>query len=147
MKKIIASILLLAVAAVAAVLVKDALDVRHPDYAVAKLTVTADSVELPVLVAGYQWQFLFDQQTAKKPQPVIELSIPPASLMGGEQLELNFSQTALSYTVRQSRNYSYEFFESEEQLIVPFEPGGYIYEVRAEYERGWVLYYFYIVVG
>ncbi len=147
MKKFIAAILLLVLAAGAAVLVKDALDVRNPDYAVAKLTVTADSVELPVSVAGYQWSFLFDRQTAKKPAPVIEQNLSAVTLLGGEKLELNFSQPVLSYTVRQSQNYSYEFFDLEGEITVPFEPGGYIYEVRAEFEHGWVLYYFYIVVS
>ena len=147
MKKIIASIVLLFIAAAAAVLVKDAIDVRNPDYAVAKLTVTADSVELPVTVAGYQWSFLFDRQTAKTPEPVFEQEPIPTSLLGGERLELEFSQPALRCTVRQSQSYTYDFFALEGVIHVPFEPGGYMYEVRAEYEDGWVLYYFYVVVG
>ncbi len=147
LKKIIASIVLLAMAAGAAMLVKDWLDVRRPDYAVAKLTVAADSVELPVTVAGYQWRFLFDRQTAKTPAAVIDQELTPTELLGGERLELTFSQPVSSYTIRQSKSYSYEFFELEGEINVPFETGGYIYEIRAEYERGWALYYLYIVVN
>lgn len=147
LKKILASIVLFAAAAVAAILVKDAIDVRHPNNAVAKLTVTADSVQLPVTVAGYQWSFLFDRQTAKIPTPAIDQEPTPTALLGGERLDLSFSQPAVSYTVRQSQSNSYDFFELDGEISVPFEPGGYLYEVRAEFEAGWVLYYFYIAVG
>lgn len=148
MKKILASIVLLVGAAFAAILVKDAIDVRHPNNAVAKLTVTADSVELPVTVAGYQWSFLFDRQTAKIPTPAVDQEPTPVTLLGGERLEFTFSQPVVSYTVKQSMSSTYEFFELEtEEISVPFEPGGYMYEIRAEFESGWVLYYFYIAIA
>lgn len=148
LKKVIASLLLLACAGALAFLVKDAIDVRNPEQAVAKMTVTADTLELPVAVAGFQWEFLFGRRACKKPMPVFEIKLEPApgELLGGERLELVFSQPAKKIVIKQSKNYSYDFFEVDGDLTVPFESGIYVYKVEAEFESGRVLYYFYAAV-
>lgn len=146
MKRVLLSLVLLAAAGFSAFFVKDAMDRRHPDYAVAKLTVTADSVELPVMVAEYDWSFAFGASAKKETASIIDLGLSPMMLLGGERLELDFSQAADSVTVERSGNYDYNFAPAEGALSVPFESGGYVYRITAEFPSGHAVYYFYVVV-
>lgn len=145
MKKVLLSLLLLAAAGAAAFFVKDALDRRAPDYAVARLTVTADSVDVPVTTAAYTWRFALGGSAEKTAPSIAEMSLPRSLQRGGEQLELTFSQKPESYTLRRSGKYDYVFADTDDQMV-PFEAGGYVYEVHAVYPSGEALYYFYIVV-
>ncbi len=145
MKKIIAAIVLFAFAGVIAFYLKDYIDRQNPDYAIPKMTVTADSKEIPSVVSGYSWSFRFGDKVIKEETPIVELSLERAILLGGEKLDISFSQPVNSIKVRISDSYSYEMHDAEE-LVVPYESGGYIYEVYADFESGAVLYYFYVVI-
>lgn len=146
MKKLLLSLFLFAAAAASALLVKDAIDRRHPDYAVAKLTVTADSVEVPVLVAEYEWRFAFGNTATRQSPSIAELGLTPMPLLGGEQLELSFSQPVKSMTIERSGNYDYSFSVADGALAAPYESGGYIYRITAGFDSGSAVYYFYIVI-
>ena len=146
MKKILLSLVLLAAAGFSAFLVKDAIDRRSPDYAVAKLTVTADSVEVPVTVAEYDWSFAFGGSAIREAPSILDLGLSPMPLLGGERLEIKFSQHADSFALERSGNYDYNFEPIEGDLTVPFESGGYLYRVTAQFPSGRAVYYFYVAV-
>ena len=68
-------------------------------------------------------------------------------MSGGEQLGIDFSVEPVSATISRTRSYTYEFSEiGEKDLTIPYESGGYIYEVSAEFASGSVTWYFYIIV-
>ena len=145
-KKLLLGIALLAAAGGVAFCVKEAVDVRYPEYAVAKLTVSADVTDVPVTVAGFDWRFPLGGRAMRTAQSVSDLNPAPVELLGGETLSLAFSQPIRSLEVRRSASYSYSFYDIEGDLTVPYDSGAYLYEVKAGFESGEVLYYFYIVV-
>ncbi len=146
-KKIVLAVVLLCLSAFAAYYVKDLLDRQNPDNARPRVEVTADGQSVPVTVAGYQWSFFLGGRYEKTPPSVYDIAPVPCPLSGGESVEITFSQPAEGLTVRRSASYSYDFSDESGEITVPFESGGYLYEVRAEFSRGWVLCYFYIIVN
>lgn len=146
MKKIALALVLFVCAGFIAFYTKDVIDRQYPEYAVAKLTVSADATDVPVVVSGFEWSFVFGGTAAKSSPDVAELAVTPVSVLGGETLSLVFSQPLKTLEVKRSESYSYTFSDIQGDLKVPFEAGGYMYEVNASFERGNVKYYFYIVV-
>ncbi len=146
MKKLLISIILLAVAGFLAFFIKDYIDRQNPDYAVAGLTVTADINTVSAMKAGYDWTFAFGENVKKETPSVVDLSIAPTELIGGEMLELNFSINPISYTVFRSGSYNYQFEELSPPFEVTYDKGAYIYMVDAIFPQGQVEYYFYILV-
>ncbi len=145
-RKLLLGLALLALAGAAAFCVKELIDVRYPEYAVARLTVTADTAEVPVTIAGFDWDFALGGEAHRPAPDVGEIYPAPASLLGGETLSLVFSQPTLAIEVKRSESYSYSFYDINGDLTVPYDKGAYLYEVSAEYRQGRVLYYFYIMV-
>ncbi|MDO4566646.1 MAG: hypothetical protein Q4B42_04885 [Oscillospiraceae bacterium] len=145
-KKTIIALLLLIAAGGLSFAVKELIDVNNPEYAVAKLTVTADSEEVPVIISAFDWSFSFGASASREAPDVSEINPAPALLLGGESLELSFSQPLLALEVLRSESYSYSFFDINGDLTVPYEKGAYLYRVNAAFERGEAQYYFYIVV-
>ncbi len=145
-KKAILTVVLLCLSAVAAYYVKDLLDRQNPDNARPRIEVTADGRDVPVTVSGYHWDFISGGSYEKTPPSVYDIAPVPHTLLGGEVIDISFSQPVKEITVRRSASYSYDFTQEADVITVPFENGGYIYEVRAEFSKGWMLCYFYIIV-
>ncbi|MEG0751611.1 MAG: hypothetical protein RR998_01260 [Oscillospiraceae bacterium] len=146
MKKLLVGAVLLVCAGFVAFFVKDMIDRQHPEYAVTQLTVTADTKDVAVIVAGFDWAFPFGGRAKREAADIVEQYPVPSVLLGGEKLELIFSQPIISLSVRRSESYSYALSDIGGDLTVPFENGAYLYEVNASFEQGSVLYYFYILV-
>ena len=147
-KKIIASLVLLCVVGFIAYCVKDVIDRQYPDYARPKVTVTADGQDIPVTVAGYQWDFALGGTYHKEPPIVYDIKQTAVeTLRGGERLEITFSQPVRELTVNRSESYSYNFSPTEDDMIVPYESGGYLYELDAVFDNGWIKCYFYIIIN
>ncbi len=149
MKKLIAAIILLAVAGVSAFYIKDYIDSRNPIYAIAQIEVTADTKPVGYTLAGYEWKF-YNGKIAQMPTASwAELNMTSEPLLGGEQLTVTFTQPMQSSEIRRLdlERRQFGFTSITDNLIVPFESGGYLYEVRAQFRQGWVLYYFYITVA
>lgn len=146
LKKILLGAVLIALAGFAAFCVKEAMDLRHPEYAVARLEVTADSEPVDVTIAGFNWSFFFSNKNARQMQDVALMSVPSTELLGGETLELKFSLAPESYEIKRSESYSYSFIDIGGDLTVPYSSGAYLYQVDAVFDRGTARYYFYIIV-
>ncbi|MEG0832485.1 MAG: hypothetical protein RR058_06960 [Oscillospiraceae bacterium] len=145
MKKIIAAILLFAVAGGITYLLRDYLDSRSPTYAIPKITVMADLQPVPTAVNGYEWSFITAGAVSEEPRSMLDIGLTPKKLLGGENLSIEFSQSLKSLKISHTSSYRYDFSPTD-SLVVPFEHGGYIYEVIADFERGHAAYYFYIIV-
>lgn len=147
LKKLIIGVLLIAISGFAAYYVKDYLDRQDPQYAIPQITVKADLQPVPAVVGGYDWQFAFGERVESLPDSIFDIVFEEIHLKGGEELSIDFSVDPVSYSIKRSDAYSYHFFEIPiEGVSVPFESGGYTYEVVASFEDGTALYYFYIVV-
>lgn len=136
---------LIAAAGFAALYIKDKIDSRNPEYALPLVTVNAEGTDVPVTTAGFEWRFLFNGSIRREAPDIFETSFPPAELLGGEELEIEYSVKPLSVKVQRTDSYSYSFFETD-SLTVPSGRGGYIYRLDIEYPRGSEICYFYIIV-
>ncbi|MEA5051579.1 MAG: hypothetical protein VB021_08955 [Oscillospiraceae bacterium] len=143
--KCAAALALFAVAGAAAFYLKDAIDRANPDYAVPQITVTADSKPVATLTDAYSWSFYVGGDVIREETPVPDLSLTPVTMLGGETLDISFSQPALETKLTRTDSYTYTFKKTQD-AAVPFESGVYIYNVFARFERGAVSYYFCIVV-
>ena len=145
--KLILVIAMIILAGFAAVAVKDLMDRRSPYYAIPQISVTADSEPVAVTVAGYEWQFMLGGSIKSDVSPATSIQLRPTNMSGGEQLGIDFSVEPVSATISRTRSYTYEFSEiGEKDLTIPYESGGYIYEVSAEFASGSATWYFYIIV-
>ena len=146
-KKVLFALLAFVAAAAAGYFIKESIDSRYPEYALPQITATADGEELVCVLDACSWTFLTgDTYNYGASQNIFELELAKNELMGGEALNISFSQQPEAVTVSRSERYSYEFRPCEGPLTVPYEEGGYLYEIWADYSRGYELFYLYIVV-
>lgn len=157
MKKLIAAITMLVVAGTLAFFLKDYIDSENPQYAVAQIQITADTMTVPHMLAGYEWSFYNGRVSTMqeipwneadeilKPGVVTNESGEEVSILGGEQLRIIFTLPVSKMEISRIDWDSYEFVPSND-IRVPFEKGIYIYKISAEFDRGWVVYYFKIIV-
>lgn len=144
MKKVIAAVLLLALAGAGAFYMKEYLDSQNPQYAIPQLEVTADRVEVPVVLAGCDWRFFNGRRYQQEVTLHYYVEPTVAVVLGGELLsvDLLLDGYRVMNISRSDRPYSLELIPTRGDLTVPFESGDYLYEVYAEYEQGFVIYYF-----
>ena len=149
-KRLVIGILAITASAFIALWVKDLVDRSMPEYAVPKISVTADEQRLDAKLYGYYWTFYMGEAVevvAPIVSDIYDKDMPPIShLKGGEELKIDFSQTPEYKHVNRGESYTYIFSPAENETHVPYEPGSYIYEVLAGFERGTVTYYFIINV-
>lgn len=146
-KKILLALLLFSLAAAAGYFIKETIDARYPEYALPRITATADGEELVCVMDSCSWSFLTGETyNYGANESIFELELTKNELIGGETLAISFSQQPLEVSVSRSERYSYDFSPCGDDLTVPYEAGGYLYEIWANYERGYELFYLYIVV-
>ncbi|MEA4912568.1 MAG: hypothetical protein VB092_08185 [Oscillospiraceae bacterium] len=145
-RKCIVALLLLAFAGGTAFYLKDLIDRANPDYAIPQITVTADSKAVPTITDAYSWSFYVGEDVIREETPVPDLALTAADMLGGEALDIIFSQPALETKITRTDSYTYTF-QRVTDLTVPFESGFYIYNVFARFERGAVSYYFCVSVA
>ena len=145
--KLILVIAMIILAGFAAVALKDFMDRRNPYYAIPQIYVTADSEPVAVMVAGYEWKFALGGSINRDVTPATSMQLRPTNMSGGEKLEIDFSVEPKSAVIMRTISYTYEFEEiGEKDLTIPYESGGYIYKVSAEFASGSATWYFYIIV-
>jgi len=148
-KKIITALILLAMAGAFAFFFKDYVDSKDPLRGIAQIKVTIDTEEIPCLLTGYDWKFYNGTTSGMPPSTPYEIAPAPCDFVGGETIKIDFSLPEKSINVMTRNWYQTNFHKAEiidGEFTVPFEKGGYLYEVTAEFQRGWVQYYFYIKV-
>lgn len=146
-RKIIIAILCFAIAGYISYWIKEIIDTRYPEYALPTVKVTADGQPLEVSMSDCSWSFLNGETyVVQPPDNLYDVSLPHNAVLGGEQLEIQFSQKVQVLRIYRSEPYSYNFIMAEEDLVIPYDKGGYIYQVYAQFERGYEMIYFYVVV-
>ena len=147
LKKLLLVLLMFAAAAASGYWIKEFVDARNPQYAVPEMEVTADGQALQGVLNACSWDFLTGETCSYLGrESLFELEMPRNELLGGEQLEFRFSQTPQELTISRSERYSYDFRPCGENLTVPYESGVYLYEITAQFARGYELFYLYIAV-
>lgn len=147
MKRLIAAVILFCMAGVFSFLLKDFIDSENPEYAIAQIEVTADTTVVGHVLAGYEWSFYNGRRDAMPTRAWFELEMTPYEMLGGEKINIEFTLPAQEVMINRLDNNKQDgFVPSDNDLYVPFDKGGYLYEVHARFRQGWVLYYFYIVV-
>ena len=145
--KLILVVAMIVLAGFAAVAVKDFMDRRNPYYAIPQISVTADSEPVAITVADFEWEFELGGSISRKGTAVTNLQIKPTNMSGGEQLKIDFSVDPESVEIMRTKPYTYDFSEiGESDLMVPYESGGYIYRISADFASGRATWYCYIIV-
>ena len=146
-RKIIIGILCFVLAGFIAFWIKELIDSKYPAYAVPEVTVTVDGIPIQCTMSECSWSFLTQETyNVEFSGNLFDMDIPRNSVMGGEKLDIKFSQTAENVRIYRTKPYTYDFIVADGELQVPFERGGYIYQVYAQFKRGYEVIFFYIVV-
>ncbi len=146
-RKIILAVLCFILAGFISFWIKELIDARNPAYAVPEVHVTADGKQISATMSECSWSFLTKETyNVEYSGNLFDMDIPRNDLMGGEQLEISFSQPAELIRIYRTRPYTYDFNVEDDGLIVPYEEGGYIYQAYAQFDRGYEVILFYIVV-
>jgi len=145
-KKVLLAMVLFAAAGFIAFCVKDVVDYSNPEYAIPQVSVKADITEIPIVMGSYYWRFAFGSEIRKSEHELLSVEFMSTNLLGGEHLNITFSVEPKNVYVRRSAAYSYVFSTVETDSFIPYERGGYIYDVTATFDSGTMEFYFYVVV-
>ncbi|MBR3354255.1 MAG: hypothetical protein IKG47_02670 [Oscillospiraceae bacterium] len=146
-RKIIIGLLCFVLAGFIAFWIKELIDSRYPAYAIPEVHVTVDGVPIDCTMSECSWSFLTqDTYNVEFSGNLFDMDIPRNSVMGGEKLEISFSQPTDNMRVFRTKPYTYDFIVADDEMQIPFERGGYIYQVFAQFKRGYEVVFFYIVV-
>lgn len=146
-KKVVIGILCFIVAGFVAFWIKELIDSRYPAYAIPQVTVTADGIPIEGTMSECSWSFLTQETySVEFSGNLFDMDIPRNTVMGGERLEIVFSQPTEKIRVFRTKPYTYDFIVADDELQIPFDQGGYIYQVYAQFSRGYEVVFFYIVV-
>ena len=146
-RKIIIGMLCFVFAGFAAFWIKELIDSKYPAYAVPEVKVTADGIPIDCTMSECSWSFLTQETyNVEFSGNLFDMDIPRNSGMGGERLEVVFSQPTENVRIYRTKPYTYDFIVADGELQIPFEKGGYIYQVYAQFSRGYEVIFFYIVV-
>ncbi|MEG2930908.1 MAG: hypothetical protein RR825_03900 [Ruthenibacterium sp.] len=151
-RKILLGIVLVSLAAVITVFIKESLDTQDPESALPLITVKYNSGEMSaqnIYRAGYQWSFFTTVEDWQAPSLSPEdLPITPVDIQPGTPIQISFSSTPSELRIwRAAGRYSTDFLELScpvtGEFTAPASPGIYLYRVVASWgNRGEIQYYF-----
>ena len=149
MKKFIVAIMLLALAGVATFYLKDYIDSENPEYAIPQIEVTADTEVVAHMVTGYEWEFYNGRTASMSSMSWYDYeveSLTSTKVLGGERLNIEFTMPARAVMINRTNDTDKGFIPADNETTVPFEKGIYLYEVWAKFDKGWVMYYFKLLI-
>lgn len=151
LRKLLAGVVLVAIAAGISLFIKENLDVKSPEDALPDITVAVNGLPIApemVLRAGYEWNFW---TTTEKNTPVYSsedivrmvypVDMPPRSIV-----DLDFSIKAETLKISRADDAGFQYFiemvDTGGQVIAPAQAGQYLYKIEAGFGwRGSVIYY------
>lgn len=157
-RKLILGAVLMTVAILITLLIRENMDVKDPEQALPTITVTVNGDmnlnDRMVFRAGYEWNFL---TTVAKNTPTytsesLRQQIYPVDLAPNSVLDIHFSMDAKTLRIQRASDDDLENFVeladvSDGQIIAPSTPGLYLYQVEAGFGwRGSVRYFFMVRV-
>lgn len=151
--KILTGLVLLAVAVVVTVVIRDSLASRNPQNAIPDIDVyykgIEDGARLPAMhiaVGNYTWRFLFKYVSGTIGGDDAWQQLEPGWVGQRSPIDFVFSFPPESYTVSILREDG-SFEQIEGELRAPSAKGSYVYRVDANWSGGrTVTYFFYISV-
>lgn len=153
LKKIITGVVLVAIAAMLTLFIKERLDVKNPESALPNMTVTVDGMILaPSMVfrAGYEWNFwaTVDRNTPVYSPHDIMTRVYPVDIAPRSVMALDFTLKAKSLKVSRADDEPdhFQYIQLQDvdpdKIITPATPGRYMYKIEAGFGwRGSVIYY------
>lgn len=153
LKRVLVCLVLLLVAAMVTVLIKEALSLRQPENALPSLTIYYGDNILPseyVERASYEWRFLTVVRSGGWEDPNHWREMPAAWVLPGTVFRLDFSfPSNHQYVVSRAYGDTSDFVAVSEPLTAPSEPGAvYTYRVESWWNsRGSVQFYFRIRIA
>lgn len=147
--KILIGIVLVVLAAVGALLIKEYFDTRSPEAALPIMTLEYEGREVQgVYRAGYEWSFFMTIARQAPQVSVDDLPLTPIAVQPQMPMNIRFSRKSGKIRVwRAAGRFGNDFIELTEanldSLSTPSTAGVYVYKVLADWgSRGNVQYYF-----
>lgn len=148
-QKIIAGVVLIAIAAVVTMFIKESLDTQDPESSLPIIQVQYNGMPMTdVYRAGYEWSF-FTTVERRTPELLLEdIPLVAVDVLPQAPLQITFSKEPSELKVmRATGRYSTDFMEITDMengtLKTPAAPGIYVYRVSAHWTtRGYIQYYF-----
>lgn len=146
-KKAIMGAVAVCVAAAVSLLLKNMLDANDPENALPQMSVTAGTVTIDPIRAGYEWNFI---TTTKRGPTVAVEDVPliPKQVQAGVPITLSFSskEEAVEIARMDGVPSGNSFLPVAGDLITPLQPGRYVYRVQVDFKKGYIVYYFAVEV-
>lgn len=147
--KVLIGFVLVVLAAVSALLIKEYFDTRAPEAALPIMTLKYEGRVVPgVYRAGYEWSFFMTIARQAPQVSVDDLPLTPIAVQPQMPMELEFSRKSGSARIwRAAGRFGNDFIELTDvniaSLSTPSSAGIYVYKVLADWgSRGNVQYYF-----
>lgn len=153
-RKVILGTVLLAIAILITVFIRENMNVQEPEMALPTFTVTMNGTTAfapeSVFRAGYEWNFF--TTTAKHTPPYSPRDLtqvtPPVQMVPRTYLDLAFSIKPKSLVISRADDKNFENYMDlvdvgRGPIITPAEPGCYRYRIQADFGwRGSIIYFF-----
>ena len=149
-RKELLGVLLITLASLGALFIKESLDTKDPQSALPDIEVNYNGAPLPagsVFMAGYSWNFLTTIETSPQLMPE-DIPLYPVDVQQQIPMKISFTKPPKSLKIsRAEGRYSADFIEItsevDGEILSPSVPGIYVYKVEAGWGfRGSILYYF-----
>ena len=157
-RKLLLGAVLMTVAIIITVLIRENMDVKDPERALPTITITVnEDVNLNdkmVFRAGYEWNFFTTvaKDTPTYTSATLREQLYPVDLAPNSVLDISFSLPPKTLRIQRASDDELENFVeladvSDGQIISPSAPGLYLYQVEAGFGwRGSVRYFFMVRV-
>lgn len=149
-QRVLLALLLISLAAVASVLVKERIDSTDPDNSLPLIDVSVGYTKLVVPRANFEWNYI--TRTAYGPALSPEsgdLQLSILDVMPGAPLVITMSDPGyISMKVSRADGLGSEYYEvAGSEILTPTIPGVYIYKIEVGYKKGSLLYYTAVRIG
>ena len=145
-KKAVVAVILISLAAMASLLIKNMVDARDPENSLPQIQVSAGLVSINPTRCGYEWNFIAVTKRAPVVSPQ-DLPLFPYTVAPGMPIVINFSIEPEKLEISRTDGLNgIDFLPVAGDVLTPVQPGTYVYRVRANFKRGFIVYYFAVEV-
>lgn len=142
--KTLAALLLMALAAVASLLIKETVDSTDPESNLPLIQASVGYTKLNVVRANFEWNYITRQvhgpalSVESGDVPYFPFEVSPNTRLVVVMSDPNYLSMKIS---RADGLYNPEFIEIYGDIYTPSVPGDYSYKIEVSYKKGSLLYY------
>lgn len=144
-KKLVAGLLLVVLAAGASFIIKELLSARNPELTLPDIRIEYAGEGLPQehwMMQGYSWRFLTLKREWSNPDEEAWRDMEAAPVLPDTTLNISFNPEAQNVVISRTTDESGTFQELGGVLQTPLEPGVYTYKIEASWGvKGSILYF------